>query len=133
MVFTSTEAPSCEDENTQEAVSTESPIPKPPNLAGRPNNCTAKKLGHPIMQDKIHHLNSQEEDEKAVHNQESLSGDETIQTIEIWPTQHEQPKVEKQPHQSTDEHTGTIPVPQWKQIQLLPPINALKNHPPEHS
>ena len=66
MVSTNTEAPSHEDENATEAISTRSPIPKPPNLAGRANNLPhAEKMDHPIKQDKIHHSESQEEGEKA--------------------------------------------------------------------
>lgn len=41
------------------------------------------KQDHPIMQGKIHHLRPQEEEEKAVYNQESLSGDGTIYTVKI--------------------------------------------------
>ena len=53
-----------------------------------------------------------------MNNQESLCGDGIIQTLKIWPMQHEQPEAEEQPHQPTDKHSGIIPVPYWKQTQL---------------
>ena len=47
----------------------------------------------------INHSKPQEQNEKVLHNQKSLSGDGTIKTVMICPVQC---KAEKQTHQTTD-------------------------------